>query len=38
VPGPVDPAGPADWAERTLRDLTLRQKVAQLLMPRIGGD
>lgn len=27
-----------DWAEHTLRDLTLRQKAAQLVMPRIGGE
>ncbi|HEX2167976.1 MAG TPA: glycoside hydrolase family 3 N-terminal domain-containing protein, partial [Longimicrobiales bacterium] len=27
-----------DWAERTLRGMTLRQKVGQLMMPRIGGE
>jgi beta-N-acetylhexosaminidase len=27
-----------DWAARTLEGLTLRQKVAQLFMPRIGGE
>jgi len=32
----VVPSG--DWAARTLASLTLRQKVAQLLMPRIGGE
>ncbi|HEX6306758.1 MAG TPA: glycoside hydrolase family 3 protein [Longimicrobiales bacterium] len=33
---PAEP--PADWAESTLRGMTLRQKVAQLVMPRIGGE
>jgi beta-N-acetylhexosaminidase len=27
-----------DWAARTLGGLTLRQKAAQLIMPRIGGE
>jgi len=27
-----------DWAARTLRGMSLRQKVAQLIMPRIGGE
>ena len=27
-----------DWAEHTLRGMTLRQKVGQLMMPRIGGE
>ena len=27
-----------DWAERTLGGMTLRQKVGQLMMPRIGGE
>lgn len=31
-------AASADWAARTLRGMTLRQKVAQLMMPRIGGE
>ncbi|HEX6135042.1 MAG TPA: glycoside hydrolase family 3 protein [Longimicrobiales bacterium] len=35
---PVEPPRPADWAASTLRGMTLRQKVAQLLMPRIGGE
>lgn len=33
-----DTAAPADWAARTLRSMTLREKAAQLLMPRIGGE
>jgi beta-N-acetylhexosaminidase len=32
------PVTSGDWAERTLRQLTLRQKAAQLVMPRIGGE
>ena len=40
--GGLDPSAPsaadADWAARTLRSLTLRQKVAQLTVPRIGGE
>src|SRR5690606_7850790 len=31
-------AAPADWADRTLAGMTLREKAAQLLMPRIGGE
>lgn len=27
-----------DWAARTLRGMSLRQKAAQLIMPRIGGE
>src|SRR5688500_8761184 len=32
----ADPGG--DWATRTLRGMSLRQKAAQLIMPRIGGE
>lgn len=35
TPGPVPPT---DWADRTLAGLNVRQKAAQLLMPRIGGE
>jgi beta-N-acetylhexosaminidase len=31
-------AGTVGWAEQTLRGMTLRQKVGQLMMPRIGGE
>lgn len=34
----IPDAAAADWAERTLRGMTLRQKVGQLMMPRIGGE
>lgn len=36
-PPGADPVA-GDWAERTLRGMTLRQKAAQLVMPRIGGE
>src|SRR5690606_27830061 len=36
TPDPVPPS--ADWAENTLRGMTLREKVGQLMMPRIGGE
>ncbi|MBR9989814.1 MAG: hypothetical protein KFH98_08675 [Gemmatimonadetes bacterium] len=42
APVPDPPSGSAaaagDWAGRTLRGMTLRQKVGQLMMPRIGGE
>src|SRR5918996_4511280 len=31
-------AGGGEWAARTLRGMSLRQKAAQLIMPRIGGE
>jgi beta-N-acetylhexosaminidase len=37
-PAPARPASGGDWAERTLASLNLRQKIGQLLMPRIGGE
>ncbi|HEX2187252.1 MAG TPA: glycoside hydrolase family 3 N-terminal domain-containing protein [Longimicrobiaceae bacterium] len=38
--GPLPGSGPADtaWVERTLAGLTLRQKVAQLVIPWVGGE
>lgn len=38
VPATTEPVPSGDWADRTLAGLTLRQKAAQLLMPRIGGE
>jgi beta-N-acetylhexosaminidase len=38
TPASSVPVAPGDWAERTLAGLNLRQKAAQLLMPRIGGE
>ena len=38
APAAATAPAPGDWAERTLRGMTLRQKVGQLLMPRIGGE
>jgi beta-N-acetylhexosaminidase len=38
VPAAATAPAPGDWAERTLSGMTLRQKVGQLLMPRIGGE
>ena len=32
------PAADTRWIERTLASLSLRQKVAQLIMPWVGGD
>jgi beta-N-acetylhexosaminidase len=37
-PGGAPASAVEDWAVFTLNQLTLRQKVAQLLMPRIGGE
>jgi beta-N-acetylhexosaminidase len=39
-PPPNGPASPAaqDWVEATLRSLTLRQKVAQMVSPWVGGE
>jgi beta-N-acetylhexosaminidase len=40
APGPLAEAGAAEraWVERTLAGLTLRQKVAQLVIPWVGGE
>lgn len=38
IAAPGGNAATADWAARTLGGMTLRQKVAQLMMPRIGGE
>ncbi|HEX6747432.1 MAG TPA: glycoside hydrolase family 3 N-terminal domain-containing protein [Longimicrobium sp.] len=35
--GPGAPP-PSRWAERTLRSLSLREKVGQMMMPWVGGD
>ncbi|MDH3422298.1 MAG: glycoside hydrolase family 3 protein [Gemmatimonadota bacterium] len=34
----VVPEAPLSWEERTLRELTLREKVGQLIMPFVLGD
>src|SRR5690606_21947988 len=38
APSAAPPPADTDWAESTLRSMTLRQKVGQLMMPRIGGE
>ncbi len=40
APGPLAEAGAAEraWVESTLAGLTLRQKVAQLVIPWVGGE
>lgn len=40
APGPLAEPGPGDraWVERTLASLTLREKVAQMVMPWVGGE
>jgi beta-N-acetylhexosaminidase len=38
APGSDRPADALPWAERTLRDMTVRQKAGQLMMPFVLGD
>ncbi|MHB1168490.1 MAG: glycoside hydrolase family 3 N-terminal domain-containing protein [Longimicrobiales bacterium] len=38
IPAPVDPMDPAVWVESTLSQLSLEQKVAQLIVTRVTGD
>ncbi|MFL5567008.1 MAG: hypothetical protein ACJ79B_04920, partial [Gemmatimonadaceae bacterium] len=40
TPGAAAPLSAADrrWVESTLASLSLREKVAQLIMPWVGGD
>jgi beta-N-acetylhexosaminidase len=38
APAARETAGGGDWAARTLRGMSPRQKAAQLIMPRIGGE
>jgi beta-N-acetylhexosaminidase len=38
APAEAVPEPPLSWAERTLQELTLREKVGQLIMPWILGD